>query len=125
MLCGNIIQIFKVLKSDDPVMKKALKFGKRCCDRAGDDVEIASPPTKTKFRQPGGGRKTVAPEVREALYDWFIDTRGSLKARLPRSLFKAQAKFFYDDWLSQQPDKAKQQPELVFSNKWIKGWMSE
>ena len=48
-----------------------------------------------------------------------------MKARLRRSLFKAQAKFFYDNWWSQQSDEVKKQPPLAFSKKWIKGWMTE
>ena len=106
-------------------MKKAVKLGKRCYEnQIASQCDIKEPPTKSKFRNPGGGRKVTAPEVREALYDWFIDIRGSLKARLPRSLFKAHAKFFYDNWWSQQSDEVKKQPPLVFSNKWIKGWMT-
>ena len=116
----------KDLKHNDPQLTKALKLGKRCLDQAlKAENDISEPPTKKRYRQSGGGRKVVAPSVREALYDWFIDIRGSLKARLPRSLFKAQAKFFYDHWLEQQSDEIKNQPELVFSNKWIKGWMTE
>lgn len=115
----------KKLKHDDPQFAKALKFGKRCLDYVlKTENDVAEPASKKKYRQPGGGRKVVAPPVREALYDWFLDVRGSLKARLPRSLFKAQAKFLYDHWLEQQPDEIKQL-ELVFSNKWIKGWMTE
>ena len=107
-------------------MKKVVKLGKRCYEsQIASQCDIKEPPTKSKFRNPGGGRKVNAPEVREALYDWFIDIRGSLKARLPRSLFKAQAKFFYDNWWSQQSDEVKKQPPLVFSNKWIKRWMTE
>ena len=106
------------MKNDDPVMKKAVKLGKRCYEnQIASQRDIKESPTKSKFQNPGGGSKVTAPEVREALYDWFIDIRGSLKARLPRSLFKAQAKFFYDNWWSQQSDEVKKQPALVFSNK--------
>ena len=116
----------KGLKNDDSVMKKAVKLGKRCYEnQIASQCDIKEPPTKSKFHNPGGGRKLTAPEVRETLYEWFIDIRGSLKARLSRSLFKAQAKFFYDNWWSQQPDEVKKQPPVVFSNKWIKGWMTE
>ena len=72
------------LQNDDPIMKKAVKLGKR-------QFEITVPPTKSKFRNPGGGRKVTTFKVREVLYGWFIDLKDSLKARLPRSLFKAQA----------------------------------
>ena len=113
------------LKSTDPVLIKAVKLGKRCYEKVSkDESEITVPAPKSKYRQPGGGRKVVAPDVREALYDWFVDIRGTLKARLPRSMFKAQAKFFYDQWRDQQPDDV-QQPDLVFSNPRIKNWMRE
>ena len=118
----------KDLKNDNPALVKTIKLGKRCYEwQSQDAIEVSAPPAKSKFRQPGGGWKSVAPdrEVRGALYDWFIDIRESLKARLPRSLFKAQAQFLYDEWLSEQPDEVKRQPKLVFSNKWIKGRMSE
>ena len=77
------------LKNDDPIMKKAVKLGKRChYQQMRNQLDIVEPPTKSKFRNPGGGRKVTAPGVREALDDRFIDVRGSLKARLPRSLLK-------------------------------------
>ena len=44
-------------------------------------------PTKTKFRQPGGGRTVKVQEVRYELYSWFVDIRFSLKARLPVNVF--------------------------------------
>ena len=58
------------LKNDDPAMKKAVKLGKRCYkNQIASQCDIKEPPTKSKFRNPGGGRKVTAPEVREALYD--------------------------------------------------------
>jgi len=105
------------LKHKDPVLEKAIKLGKRCYDQVmKDESEVTIPATKSKYCQPGGGRKVVAPTVREALYDWFIDIHGILKGRLPRSMFKAQAKFFYDQWRDQQPPET-EQPDLVFSNR--------
>ena len=45
--------------------KKPLKLGKRCDDKKmKNQFEITEPPTKSKFRNPGGGRKVTAPEVR-------------------------------------------------------------
>ena len=89
-----------------------------------DKSEVAMPTAKSKYRQPGGGRKVVAPTVREALYDWFIDIRGALTGRLPHSMCKAHAKFFYTHWHDQKPPETKQ-TDLTFSNRWIKGWMRE
>ena len=41
-------------------------------------------------------------DVRQAIYDWFIDVRLIFKARLPKKMFKAQCKMFYQRWLSEQ-----------------------
>ena len=59
------------------------------------------------------------------MYDWFIDIRSSLKARLTKSMFKAQCKIFYEQWLSQQEKEVPEEKKIVFSNKWIRGWMQE
>ena len=40
------------------------------------------------------GEKVKSLEVGDALYAWFIDIRGILKARLPISIFREQAKAF-------------------------------
>ena len=45
-----------------------------------NQFEITEPPRKSKFCNPGGGRKVAALDVREAFQDWFIDVRSSLKA---------------------------------------------
>ena len=71
------------------------------------------------FRSLGGGRKGHGLEVREALYQWFVDVRTSLKARLPKNLFLLQSKKFYADWLQQHPHILKEE-QLKFSNQWIK-----
>ena len=59
------------------------------------------------------------------MYDWFIDIRSSLKARLPKSMFKTQCKIFYEQWLSPQEKEVPEEKKIVFSNKWIRGWMQE
>ena len=41
---------------------------------------------KKRFHSAGGGRKKKAPEVREELFQWFIDVRTSLQARLPKNV---------------------------------------
>ena len=114
----------KNLKHNDPSLERALKLGKRCYESLNND-DITEPPTKVRFCQPGGGRKKSIPNVREAMYDWFIDIRSSLKARLPKAMFKSQCKLLYDEWLSQQETEVPEEKKIVFSNKWIRGWMQE
>ena len=40
-------------------------------------------------------------------------------------MFKAQCKIFYEQWLSQQEKEVPEEKKIVFSNKWIRGWMQE
>ena len=61
--------------------------------------------SKSKYRKEGGGRKVTIPNVREALFEWFVDVRGTLKARRPWKMFNAQCKILYDQWLEQKPSE--------------------
>ena len=74
-------------KSDSQEMKNACKVAKRRYEKLeqGDFEDGAS---SKKYRAVGGGCKSRAPEVREAFFEWFVDARTSLKARLPKTLFK-------------------------------------
>lgn len=66
------------------------------------------------------------PNVRQALFEWFVDIRGTLKARLPRKMFKVQCKLFYEQqWLAQQPEEVLEDKRINFFNSWIQNWMSE
>ena len=40
-------------------------------------------------------------------------------------MFKVQCKVFYEQWLSQQEKEVPEEKKIVFSNKWIRGWMQE
>ena len=92
----------KVVKADNWKLVNALKLGKHCLALVDQsESEFSAAPTKSKYRQPGGGKKVAVPEVQKALYDWFIDVWGTLKARLPKSIFKAQATLLYNQWLAQ------------------------
>ena len=106
----------KDVKHNDPNLSNALKLGKRCLDSLEAD-DFTEPPTKVKFRQAVRGSKKSVPEVCETMYNWFIDIRSSLKARLPKSMFKAQCKIFYEQWLSQQEKEVPEEKKIVFSNK--------
>ena len=116
----------KEVKADDRKLVNALKLGKRCLAPVDQpESELSAPLTKGKYRQPGGGRKVAVPEVRKALYDWFIDMRGTLKARLPKSMFKAQAILLYNQWLAQQPEAPNADERIVFSNRWMNNSMTD
>ena len=56
-------------KNVDPIMKKAVKLDKRCYgQQMKNQFDITEPPTKSKFRNPGGGKKVTALKVRDALH---------------------------------------------------------
>ena len=102
----------KNVKHDDINLKIACKFGKWCYDRlisSENSCEISIEPSKSQYRKPGAGRKATIPDVREALFEWFIDVRGTLKARLPRKMFKTHCKLFYEQWLAQQPEEIREE----------------
>ena len=71
------------MKHDDNNISKALKFAKRLYEKYLNDEFVDEEPSKERFHESGGGRKCKAPEVREAIFEWFINVGGALKGRLP------------------------------------------
>ena len=62
---------------------------KRKADTISDFIETDDTPASKKvYRLPGAGRKVQAMEVRLAMFEWFIDVRGSLKGRMPMKIFR-------------------------------------
>ena len=58
----------KEVKADVRKLVNALKLGKRCLALVDQpESEFSAPATKSKYRQPGGGRKVAVPDVWEAL----------------------------------------------------------
>ena len=60
-------------------MKNVCKFAKRCSEKLGNG-DFEGGVAKKMFRSVGGGSKIRTLEVREALFQWFVDVRTSLKA---------------------------------------------
>ena len=86
--------------NNGPQFEKAVKLASRCYNDIDNLRDPALFPSK-KTRSSGAGRKPKTPEIREALFSWFIDVRETLKGRLPRRLFKLKAQQLYTDWLAQ------------------------
>ena len=127
---------------DNPDLKNAIKVAARAlevrekkkieCDldldvSENEDSESRSRPSsnKRKCREPGAGRKSKAPEVRNALFEWFVDVRGTLKGRLPLKMFRSMAQSLHNDWLKNQDDETKLKDDLKFTRPWIKSWCKE
>ena len=106
----------KDVKHDDSNLKAAICLGKRCYEQvieSKESGEINVETSKSKYRKAGGGEKKTIPDVRDALFDWFIDIRGTLKARLPRKMFKTQCKIFYELWLAQQSKEVPEDKKIL------------
>ena len=109
----------KNVKHDDSNLKSAIFIGKRCYEQVTESkksVQINVEPSKSKYRKAGSGRKTTILDVRDTLFDWFVDIRGTVKACLLRKMFKTQCKIFYEQWLLQQSSKVLEDKKIVFSN---------
>ena len=112
------------MKYSDPVFQKACKLTTRCYkNKIKNDDTLAVEPSNKKFRAPGGGRKVRVLDVRESLFEWFLDVRTSSKARLPRTLFEMKYEEIYKTWLSGQSEEVRQNQKentMMFSNQWVK-----
>ena len=104
----------KEAKSNSQDMKNGCKFGKRCFENL-ENGGFEDGLDKKKFCSVDGGCKARALEIREALFQWFVDVTTKLKARLPKALFLLQAKKFYVDWL-QKRSHIPEEEQLNFSN---------
>ena len=117
------------MKNSDPNFRKACRMATRCYqNKIKNDDDVAVDSSKKKFRVSGGGRKVRVPDVREAMFEWFVDGRTSLKARLPRKLFKMKCEEVYKAWLSDQTEEMRadhKKDPMMFSNKWINDCMNE
>ena len=73
---------------------KALKFAERRYKKyLANDFEGEKQP-KNRFRESGAGRKCKALEVREAIFEWFINVRGFLRDVFQRKYFEQSASKF-------------------------------
>ena len=115
------IRRFHCISNNDLEFIKAVKLASRSYNELENLRDPSSCPKKS--RGAGAGRKVKAPEVRVALFHWFVDVRESLKGRLPRRWFKLKAQQLYVDWLVQ--NHAPENEKLTFSNKWIKLWEND
>ena len=105
----------KDIKFEDKNFKMACKIASRSFESL---TELSD------SRAMSGGRKKSAPDVREALFTYFVDIRGSLKARFPKRLLTLKARQLYSDWITQNPLQENERP-LKFGNQWVKEWECE
>ena len=113
------------MKHADNNLSKALKFAKRCHEKYLNDEFVDEEPSKKIFRESGAGWKCKTPEVREAMFEWFINVREVLKGRLLIKMFQSKSQQVYNELLKQQTEPVPEQDQLKFSKHWIQDWVKE
>ena len=64
-------------------------------------------------------------QVRDGLFELFIDVRTGLKARMPREMLRCMAQYLYNNWVKQQSPPIPKEKQLQFTDKWLAGWVKE
>ena len=112
--------------NDSADFLNACKFVNQCVDlEKKGKFDIEGNCSKKHFRVAGAGPPTKAVEVRNSLFEYFIDVRTALKGRLPKKLFLAKAKELLQSY-NEERRKRREDPEtILFSNRWLKGWCKQ
>ena len=109
--------VMKDVPNDHPDFQRPIKVATHALENIADLTDPASRPVK-KARASGSGKKRKAPEIRSALFSWFVNVREALKGRLSKRLFKLKAKELYVEWLIHNSTEPENQ--LRFGSQWIK-----
>ena len=126
MTCREMFSDMQEEKNDTPDFRSCIKFVGRCEELLiTGKFEIEGNDVGNKFRITGAGAKKKCPSVRKELFDFFIDIRSSLKARLPKKIFLAKAESLYRDYCEWKREEGVEPEKLTFSNRWLKDWCKE
>ena len=110
MISQAVREHFPDLKNanyNSPAFEAALQVARRAYLKYinPSDEEVPARRLKNTFRQPGKtGPKIKAPEVRDGLYEWIVDVRTAVKARIPRALLKVKAEELQNNWILENPE---------------------
>ena len=99
MTALELFSDMKEEKCDSPDFKSCVQFVRRCEELlVTRKFEIEANVVGNKFCVVGAGAPRKCPSVRKKLFDFFIDIRSSLKARLSKKIFLAKAESLYRDY---------------------------
>ena len=84
--------------------------------------EIRGNAIRNKFCVVGAGAPRKFSSVRIKLFDFFLDIRFSLKARLPKKIFLGKAESLYRNCCEWKREDGVEPEKLNFSNRWLKDW---
>ena len=98
---------------------EAIKQGKLSTEDAG----------KQRKRTEGGGRKAKVPEIRVAIFQWFIDVRTALKGRISLKFFQWKCKQLHQAHIEYKEQEGEtvtdEERNLKFSRTWVYSWMQQ
>ena len=113
-------------RCDATDFKSATKFVTRCLEKfERGDFDAEENNTSKKFRLPGAGPPVRALEVRDALFDYFIDIRGSLKGRLPLFMLHAKAIELYEKYCELKQQMGETPEKLTINDSRVKRWAND
>ena len=125
----SVREIFPNLKdstTDNKDFISATKFVKRCLDKLeAGTFDIEGNTSASHYRIKGAGPPVRALEVRQSLFDYFVDVRCSLKGRLPRKLLIAKAHEIYETYWDLKRKAGETPDVLKFTDCWLSGWCKE
>ena len=127
MTVREVFEDMKCEKHDTADFKAAVKLVGRCVALAttGEFKKEGNTSAK-KFRVAGAGPPKRALDVRYALFEYFVNVRNSLKARLPKKIFLAKAKCLYQKWVEvKKANNEEIEKPLSFSHAWLRDWCKE
>ena len=106
--------------------KSCIKFVGICEDLlTTGKFNIEGNDVNNTFRVAGAGAPKKVIEVRTELFQYFVDIRSSLKARLPKKIFLTKAKSQYESYCESKREEGEEPPTMLFSNRWLSDWCKE
>ena len=106
--------------------KSCIKFVGRCEELlTTGQLDIEGNYVSNKFGVSGAGAPKKAIVLKNKLFQYFIDIRSSLKARLPKNIFLAKARSLYTKYCKLQREQGQEPPKRTFSSRWLKDWCKE
>jgi len=114
------------MKSNNRNFKNAINFVDRCLKSyLNGKIDTIEKGHRLRFRVSGAGRKQSVPELRQALFDWFVDSRSNLQGRLPIMMLRGKCEELYSQYVEHCASVGSVVERMEFSDNWIQGWCKE
>ena len=124
--CVSFLLNWKNATNNDSEFKSAKSFVSRCLTKfENGQFNIEGNDGAKRYRLLGAGPPRKAVELRESLFDFFIDIRYSLKGRLSVYLLKLKAEELYATYRQLKQEAGEVPEDIVICKQWISNWAKE